>query len=137
MSVLEREFGKIIGQVVAKTKCTQQEAMESSMYKTYEDKVDAIRILSEGLVTCEELIDRIDAIFSDENKNGICLSTVHKSKGLEADRVFIICEDKFYLKACMRVPWMAEQEKNLVYVAYTRAKHYLGFITDFTARQQS
>lgn len=137
MSVLEREFGKIIGQVVAKTKCTQQEAMESSMYKTYEDKVNAIRILSEGLVTCEELIDRIDAIFSDENKNGICLSTVHKSKGLEADRVFIICEDKFYLKACMRVPWMAEQEKNLVYVAYTRAKHHLGFITDFVARQQS
>ena len=111
--------------------------MELSMYKTYEDKVNAIRILSEGLVTCEELIDRIDAIFSDENKNGICLSTVHKSKGLEADRVFIICEDKFYLKACMRVPWMAEQEKNLVYVAYTRAKHHLGFITDFVARQQS
>jgi ATP-dependent exoDNAse (exonuclease V) beta subunit len=28
----------------------------------------------------------------------------------------------------MRVPWMAEQERNLVYVAYTRAKHFLGFI---------
>ena len=25
----------------------------------------------------------------------------------------------------------AEQEANLVYVAYTRAKHYLGFITDY------
>ena len=25
----------------------------------------------------------------------------------------------------------AEQERNLVYVAYTRAKSYLGFITDY------
>lgn len=31
----------------------------------------------------------------------------------------------------MTVPWMAEQERNLVYVAYTRAKHFLGFIQDF------
>ena len=28
---------------------------------------------------------------------------------------------------------MAEQERNLVYVAYTRAKHFLGFVTDFSA----
>ena len=137
MTVLEREFGRIIGKVVAKTKCTQEEAKESSMYKTYEDKVNVINILSDGLVTCDELIDRISAIFSDDNKNGICLSTVHKSKGLESDRVFIICEDKFCLKYCMSVQWMAEQEYNLMYVAYTRAKHYLGFITDFVANQQS
>lgn len=137
MTVLEREFGRIIGKVVTKTKCTQEEAKESSMYKTYEDKVNVINILSEGLVTCDELIDRISAIFSDDNKNGICLSTVHKSKGLESDRVFIICEDKFCLKYCMSVQWMAEQEYNLMYVAYTRAKHYLGFITDFVANQQS
>ena len=77
--------------------------------------------------------NRINMIFSDDSKNGICLSTVHKSKGLESDRVFIICPDKFYVKPCMRVPWMAEQERNLVYVAITRAKHFLGFVTDFSA----
>ena len=107
--------------------------MESDMYKNYEDKVKAIEVLSEGLQTAKEVIDRIDTIFSDGNKSGICLSTIHKSKGLESDRVFIICEDKLYFKPCMNVPWMAEQEKNLVYVAYTRAKHYLGFVKDFTA----
>ena len=78
------------------------------------------------------MIDKIKTIFSDDNGSGICLSTIHKSKGLENDRVFIICEDKMPLKGCMNIPWMAEQEWNLIYVAYTRAKHYLGFIQDFS-----
>ena len=133
MEKLNRELGRIIGKVVAKTHCTEQEARESEAYHSYEDKLKVIEILSEGLDNAQDVIDRIDMIFSDDSKNGICLSTVHKSKGLESDRVFILCPDKFYLKACMRVPWMAEQERNLVYVAYTRAKHFLGFITDFTA----
>ena len=128
---LERELGKIIGKVVAKTKCTQEEAMQSEQYRTYEDKLNAINVLAEGLTSTHEVIDRIESIFSDDSKSGICLSTVHKSKGLESDNVYIICPDKFYLKACMNIPWMAEQEKNLVYVAVTRAKHTLGFITDF------
>lgn len=131
MECLERELGRIIGKVVTKTKCSEAEAKESEMYRNYEDKLKVIDILSEGLTTAQEVMDRIETIFSDGSKNGICLSTVHKSKGLESDRVFIVCPDKFYLKPCMRVPWMAEQERNLVYVAYTRAKHYLGFITDF------
>lgn len=130
---LQKELSRIVGKVVTRQKCTEQEARESDVYKNYEDKVKAIEVLSEGLTTAKEVIDRIDTIFSDGNKSGICLSTIHKSKGLEADRVFIICEDKLYFKPCMNVPWMAEQEKNLVYVAYTRAKHFLGFVKDFVA----
>ena len=98
------------------------------MYLVYEDKINAIEILSEGLQTSDEVIDRINTIFNDDSKNGICLSTVHKSKGLESDRVFILNSDKFFLKHCMQVDWMAEQEYNLVYVALTRAKHFLGYI---------
>lgn len=128
---LQRELSRIIGKVVSKQHCTEKEAKGSEMYRVYEDKINAIEILSEGLSTAAEVISRIDSIFKDGEKNGICLSTIHKSKGLESDRVFIICEDKMYLKHCMSIPWMAEQETNLVYVAYTRAKHYLGFIQDF------
>lgn len=130
---LQKELSRIVGKVVTRQKCTEQEARESDVYKNYEDKVKAIEVLSEGLTTAKEVIDRIDTIFSDGNKSGICLSTIHKAKGLEADRVFIICEDKLYFKPCMNVPWMAEQERNLVYVAFTRAKHYLGFVKDFSA----
>lgn len=124
----ERELGKIIGKVVARQHCTEAKAKESDMYKNYEDKIEAIRVLSEGLEKSKDVMDRIETIFKDDQKSGICLSTIHKSKGLESDRVFIIREDKMLLKPCMMVPWMAEQEYNLVYVAYTRAKHFLGFI---------
>lgn len=132
MDKLGREGSKIIGKVIARQHCTEAEARQSSIYREYTDKVGAIEVLSSGIESASEVIDRIDKIFSDDTKEGICLSTVHKSKGLEADRVFIVCPDKFLLKFCMQVPWMAEQEYNLMYVAYTRAKHYLGFISDFT-----
>lgn len=132
--VLERLREELLGiayKVVKRQKCTLEEARNSDAYKIYEDKINAIEVLSEGLVNSDEVISRIEMIFSDDNKNGICLSTIHKSKGLESDRVFIICEDRLRLKRCMSVPWMAEQENNLVYVAYTRAKHFLGFVKDF------
>ena len=77
----------------------------------------------------EDIIRRIESIFSDDNGEGICLSTVHKAKGLENDRVFILNEDKFYPKWAMRNKVQAVQEKNLEYVAITRPKKYLGYIT--------
>lgn len=132
---LDRELDKVLQKVKIKTHCTDEEARDSEMYRTYSDKVSALRVLSEGCGSVVELIERIETIFSDEAGSGICLSTVHKAKGLEADRVFIVCPDKFYLKHCMRVPWMAEQEQNLVYVAITRAKHYLGYISDFSSEE--
>lgn len=128
---LNRELEKIGQKVKVKTHCTDEEVRENEAYRAMADKIGALEVLSEGCADVLELIDRIESIFSDEAGSGICLSTVHKAKGLEADRVFIVCPDKFYLKSCMMVPWMAEQERNLVYVAVTRAKHYLGYITDF------
>lgn len=133
VKVFNKELLKIERRVSEALKCGPVEARQSSQYTTYEDKVQAIMVLSEGLTTVRQLTDRIESIFSENNKQGICLSTIHKSKGLEANRVFILCPDKLYNKMAMRVDWMAEQETNLVYVAYTRAKHYLGFITDFEA----
>lgn len=129
---LKRQLDRIVGKVIAKQACSEAEARESEPYKAYEDKLNVIDVLSEGLLTVNEIIDRIDTIFKDDQKSGICLSTIHKSKGLESDRIFILCENKLYLKHCMKVPWMAEQERNLVYVAITRAKHYLGYIQDYT-----
>ena len=99
------------------------------------DKIRAIKVIAKDLKTTDAVINRIEAIFKDDQKDGICLSTIHKAKGLESDRVFIIRPDKMFLPHCMRVAWMAEQEYNLAYVAYTRAKKFLGFVTDFQADQ--
>lgn len=129
--VFEKEASKIIDRIVNKTHCTEKEAMENTMYTTYQDKVQAIQILAEGLNTCDEVMVHIEEIFQDDNVQGICLSTIHKSKGLENDRVFVLCPEKLLLKNAMRIPWMAQQEYNLIYVLITRAKHFLGYITDF------
>lgn len=124
------ELKKIAIRVSKNTSCTLIEAEKSSKYNHYLDKVKAIQILSEGLSLTRDVISRIESIFSDSNKQGICLSTIHKAKGLEADRVFILKPSTLYHKKAMEIDWTAEQEKNLVYVAYTRAKIFLGFIEE-------
>jgi superfamily I DNA/RNA helicase len=135
MERLNRQSQKIIDKIVAKSRCSREEAVTHSTYTVYKDKMGAIEVLSQGLETADEVIARINRVFDDENGEGIALSTVHKAKGLESDNVYIICEDKFYNKYAMRLPWMAQQESNIVYVAYTRAKHYLGFVIDFDPDQ--
>lgn len=129
---LHRELGKIIGKLLANHLVqNEEEARQHPKFVHLNDKIESIEQIAEGLTKSSEVIEKIKQIFSDNNGTGICLSTIHKSKGLENDRVFVICEDKLPLKGCMKMPWMATQEYNLIYVCYTRAKHYLGFIQDF------
>lgn len=128
---LNKELDKIANKIIAKTHCSIAEAKENSLYTSHFDKIRAIEVIAGNLVTAQAVINRIENIFKDEDRTGICLSTIHKAKGLEANNVFIICEDKLLLKRAMKVAWTAEQEYNLVYVAYTRAKRYLGFVQDF------
>lgn len=129
---MHRDLNKLIGKLIGTHTVTdQQEAEEHPRYVVQKDMVDSIEAISEGMSKSSEVIDRIKSIFADDSVEGICLSTIHKSKGLENNRVFIIREDKMPLKGCMKIEWMRDQEWNLVYVALTRAKHYLGYIRDF------
>lgn len=126
------ELGKIVGRLIAQhIVSNEEEAKQHPRYVMLNDKIESIENISVGLTKSSEVINKIKTMFSDENGEGICLSTIHKSKGLENDRVFILCEDKMPLKCCVNIPWMCEQEYNLIYVAETRAKHYLGYIQDF------
>lgn len=92
------------------------------------DMINVIITLSEGCKTTIEIISKIEKIFQDEGK-GVCLSTIHKAKGLESDNVFIICRSTMPPKRAKK-DWEKLQEENLIYVAYTRAKHKLGFISE-------
>lgn len=104
-----------------------EDIISSQGYNDFVDKIDCIKILSDGVKTKEELINRIKIMFSDENKKGICLSTIHKAKGLEADNVYIL-DKKLMPSKFAKQEWEKIQEQNLIYVAYTRAKKVLGFI---------
>jgi DNA helicase-2/ATP-dependent DNA helicase PcrA len=105
---------------------------EHSGYSTLEDKVMTLLFLAKLADNIPDLKLKISTIFTDDIQ-GICLSTVHKIKGLEANRVFIIRPDLLPMKNVKS--WQYIQEKNLEYVAITRAK--LELIYDKTWTDES
>lgn len=105
-----------------------KDATLSSYIMNVYDMIKALEILGGKSVTKTELITRIDDLFNDE-VGGVMLSTIHKAKGLEADNVYILCHSSMP-SSLAKKKWEIESEKNLMYVAYTRAKKVLGFISE-------
>jgi DNA helicase-2/ATP-dependent DNA helicase PcrA len=89
---------------------------------TVEDKVECLRILCEGVTEMADVSENITQLFTDgDDKTRVILSSTHKAKGLERDRVFV-------LKDTYR-PNFNQEETNLTYVAYTRAKQELYLVS--------
>ena len=97
---------------------------EDNGYNILFDNVMALDFMAKLSKDIDDLKGKVKKIFSDE-LHGIILSTIHKSKGLEADRVFIARPDKLPLPT--KKAWQYQQELNLKYVAITRAKKELVF----------
>jgi hypothetical protein len=76
--------------------------------------------------TIGELIREVEGLFSDngDKTRTVTLSTVHKAKGLEWERVFILRADWRWA----RQEWEFQQEKNIAYVACTRARRELRYL---------
>jgi superfamily I DNA/RNA helicase len=129
---LLKDKEKLIEKIMTNHTMKRNEALEDNQVILLSEKIQAIESLSYGIDDPKIVIQKIEDLFSDDKKSGICLSNVHKSKGLESERVFIIHPELFPSKYAT-LPWQIEQEKNLEYVAYTRAKTTLGFVTDFDA----
>lgn len=91
-----------------------------------QDKFYTLEALTDGTTLVADVIARCEEMFSDE-KAGIVLSTVHRAKGLEADRVFILRPDLIPHPAAKSAEDQA-QESNLEYVAVTRAKKELIYV---------
>jgi DNA helicase-2/ATP-dependent DNA helicase PcrA len=127
IKVLDLEKQKMIVKMIARG-VSQPDAENSVLVRSFEEKLDAIDALSIGLTQVQQVIDRINSIFADE-KEGICLSSVHKAKGLEADRVFIV-EPQTMPAPWVKKDWEQEQEENIHYVAITRARKELVYIPE-------
>lgn len=116
--------------IMEKSAVDAKTAMKSPIIDAKLDMIKALEVLSEGLTTTEELMAKIDEIFPKrDRKDGIALSTVHKAKGLEARNVYIVCRSLMPSKSAKK-DWEIQQEHNLMYVAYTRAKEKLGFVDE-------
>lgn len=129
---LYHNLGLVIKRIMRAKKCNEADAKETSEYDNAEEKVNVIEALYEEGMSVGDMVAKLEDIFNDTTKEGILLSTIHKSKGLEADRVFIIHPEKMPSKWAHQ-EWEIQQESNLRYVAYTRAKSLLGIVRDFDA----
>lgn len=63
----------------------------------------------------------------------VTLSSVHKAKGREWPHVFLLGRADYMPFFRAEQDWELQQEKNLIYVAVTRAERHLTYITDVAA----
>ena len=136
LAYLEEEKQKCINIIKEQRKCDDAMAKNAAKYLNLEDRCKCIEnICMYSIKDTTQLKTYINKIFSDENiENAVMLSTAHKSKGLEANRVMILLPNKLPLKYPHQQRWQEVQEMNLKYVAVTRARKELIFV-DLTEQE--
>ena len=130
---LHDELYKVQTGIAKRQKISMEEAKDDKRYLAFQGKINTLSVIAFDCEDTGAMFLKIDKLFKDSDK-GICFSTIHKSKGLEADNVFIIALDKWPLKRAMKNPIQAVQERNLQYVSITRAKKALYFVAEKTSR---
>jgi superfamily I DNA/RNA helicase len=114
---------------------TRQKASEAKLGMV-DDKADTVLALTEGADSITEILSTVDQLFRDRGDGTrILLSSIHRAKGLEADRVWIL-NPQLMPHPMAKQAWEKEQEQCAIYVAVTRAKAELRYIDDGTVFQK-
>lgn len=142
------EFLKKLNHYHQTTRTRLLAAKHEEKLEPLQDKVDMLSQLAEDCPGVPTLQDRITDLFTNEPGDAVVFSTVHKAKGLEADRVYIL-KSTFALpipcecghrhkgpicKLCGCGEFVPDREKqqeerNIQYVAITRAKRELTWVS--------
>ncbi len=94
------------------------------------DRHDCIMAFTEGLSEVADVLAKINSVFTDnKDEKGISLSSIHKAKGLEARRVFLLQPKGVGPRMDKMQDWELQQERNLGYVAITRAIEELTYVS--------
>jgi superfamily I DNA/RNA helicase len=93
-----------------------------------EDQRNCIFMLTEGASSTEEILSNIDSLFESDPNKCTRLSSIHRAKGLESDKVY------WYNPAntphpMAKTPEAMKQERNLQFVAVSRTKTDLYLVT--------
>jgi DNA helicase-2/ATP-dependent DNA helicase PcrA len=96
------------------------------------DKAETLRCLCDGIAGTRELEARIDMLFADSGGAAVICSSVHKAKGLEASRVFVLRYTLYpkLPKEAKPSPMRVREEQNIHYVAITRAMNELVYVME-------
>jgi superfamily I DNA/RNA helicase len=136
LKYLDDEKKKMINTIREERKCDEAAAKNAMKYLNLEDRCKCIEnICMYSIRDTTQLKSYINKMFTDDKiEHAVTLSTAHKSKGLEANRVFILLPNKLPLKYPQQKEWQEKQEWNLKYVAITRARKELIFV-DLTEQE--
>lgn len=97
------------------------------IYIKLTEKINVISCISKNFSTTQQIIEFLDKIFSDDEKEGVSLSTIHKAKGLENQNVFFLnhhlIPSKYATTSDQKI-----QEDNLRFVAITRSQDKLTYL---------
>lgn len=98
-----------------------------------QDRCDTLReicsaVVAEKKTQLSDVLEFINNLFGDNVSNVLTLASYHKSKGREWERVFLLEHAERCPSKWARQVWQQTQEKNLAYVAYTRAMKELVFL---------
>ncbi len=150
VKVMGREIGEQLVSLIQKMKATTLEDLDEKLaeYTKREtekavaarqeqkaerlaDQYESILAIIDGLPETDRsiyaVIGVIRTIFDDKSAGCTTLATVHKAKGMEAHRVFIL--DSFLMPSkWAKQEWQLQQEMNLKYVACTRSLDTLYFV---------
>ncbi len=138
-SIRGRDFGSSLTSLIKKSKkqdviefiewlkdwqdkeCFKLEQLDKDT-SVINDKVECLLVLSEGCNKVFEIIDVAEKLFSDsDDSKKIYLMSAFRGKGLEANEAFV-------LSSTFR-PESSQEEKNLIYVAVTRAINKLYLVS--------
>jgi DNA helicase-2/ATP-dependent DNA helicase PcrA len=117
VEVLQDKLYQYLLQETEKNKRNNKEDKQIGL----QDRVDTIDAIMQGCKTIEQVLKAFDKIFGDEDRSGVTLMTIHKAKGLEALRIFILRPDQMPHKMA-KSPEAQAAEINLKFVAITRAQ---------------
>lgn len=93
-----------------------------------QEKYDTIIGLASVAPTTTECIEFIHNVFTNSVGGAVTLSSIHKAKGLEADKVYLLTANLPHPLAQTESAQI--QESNLKYVGITRAKMELVFVSN-------
>lgn len=94
---------------------------------TLNDKCDCVNAIASASKTVDDVVDKIEALFAEDGEDCVTLSSVHRAKGLEAERVYVLAPEKMPHPLAEQA-WEVAQERNIAYVAATRSKRELIFV---------
>jgi len=136
-ALIKKMNARDIDQLGVKLEAYQQREVAKALKEDNEKKVESIQdkvgsllflidALKEDRRNLQGLDAGIDYLFKDK-ANAVKLATIHKSKGLEADRVWWLGRSECPAQWA-RQQWQKQEEIHLCYVAATRAKTALYLI---------